>query len=143
MDVWVIWAIIGVVLIIAEMMTLTFYLLWLGIGALAAGLTSILLPDSVVIQVLVGAIVAILLTIFTKPLTRKVRHSKGFKDAADDIIGKQGEVIQTIEVGTLGIVKVGGEMWSATAAENIEQGEKVIVVSKGSTLIEVTKMGGI
>ncbi|MCR8643157.1 NfeD family protein [Paenibacillus sp. N1-5-1-14] len=140
---WIVWAVIGVILIIAEMMTFTFYLLWLGIGALAAGVLALFIPDAVFVQVLAGAVVAIILTIFTKPLTRKVRHSKGFKDAIDVIVGRQGEVIQKIEVGTLGIVKVGGEIWSASASETIEPGTTVIVVSKGSAVIEVTRMGGV
>ncbi|ARF70057.1 hypothetical protein B7C51_22705 [Paenibacillus larvae subsp. pulvifaciens] len=90
-----------------------------------------------------GGVVVGVLTFFTKPLTRKFRHSEGYKDAIEEIIGKKGEVMQKIEVGKMGIVRVGNEMWSAIADEQIGIGETVMVVQRKNTIIEVTKWRGV
>lgn len=139
MDWWAIWLIAAGALFILEMATLTFYLLWLGLGAVAAALVALAAPDSFVAQALSGALVALLLTIYTKPLTRRFRQSKGFKDAIDELVGKPGIVLEPIEEGTPGIVKVGGETWSASAKESLHKDEKVRVVARGTTVLEVTK----
>lgn len=139
---WAIWLIVAVVLIILEMVTLTFYLLWLGIGAAAAGIAALVAPNSFVIQALVGAAVAVILMIFTKPITRRLWTSRGYKDAIDDLIGREGIVLEDMEEGARGLVKVGSETWSATANTPLMRGDKVIVVNRGTTVIEVHKWGG-
>ncbi|TCZ77394.1 NfeD family protein [Paenibacillus albiflavus] len=140
MSMWIIWLVAGILLIIAEMLTLSFYMLWIGIGALVAAAIAFFLPDVYLWQVIIGGIVVIVLTVFTRPLTRKVRHSKGFKDAIDELVGKQGEVIRDIETGSLGIVKIGNETWSASADDVIAEGKHVIVIERSSAVVKVKRM---
>ncbi|MHA6483056.1 NfeD family protein [Paenibacillus sp. strain BS8-2] len=142
MDWWLIWLIAAGILIVIEMLTLTFYLLWLGIGALAAALVDVIAPDALLLQVIIGSIVALILTIFTKPLTRRMQIGKGFKDAVDELVGMQGTVLEDIRPDAPGIVKVGSETWSATSEESIIKGESIIVVSRGSAFLQVNKWGG-
>ncbi|MNP79738.1 hypothetical protein D3C76_1776500 [compost metagenome] len=68
--------------------------------------------------------------------------ARGFKDAVDELIGKEGTVIEEISAGQRGIVKVGGELWSAESDESLKKGETVVVVDRGSALLQVTKRGG-
>ena len=58
---WIIWIILGVVLIIAEIFTLGFVLFWFGIGALAAAFAG-WLGFGLAIQFLVFAGVSVALT---------------------------------------------------------------------------------
>ncbi|WP_141505238.1 NfeD family protein [Paenibacillus luteus] len=143
MDLWVIWLIAAGVLVIVEMLTLTFYLLWLAIGAVFAAIIDFIFPGGLVLEVIVGCAVALILTIFTKPLTRRVRASRGFKDAVDELVGKQGIVLENVSSDAPGIVKVGNETWSALSNEHLAKGETVIVVSRGSAVLQVEKWGGI
>ncbi|NHN29431.1 NfeD family protein [Paenibacillus agricola] len=143
MELWAIWLIIGGIMLIVEMLTFTFYLLWLAIGAVAAAAIAWLAPDAIVLQILAGCITALILTYFTKPLTSRFRASKGFKDVIDEMIGKQGVVLEAIEPGKHGIVKVGNETWSASSNEYLAKDEVVIVVERGNTIVEVQKWGGI
>lgn len=136
---WAIWLVIGVLLIIAEMATLTFYLLWLGLGALAATLVALAMPDSLILQVLVGVAVALVLTLFTKPLTRRVRRSKGFTDVIYQLVGQEGLVIADIPLEGLGIVKVGNETWSAQSEMPLIKGTPIIVVQSYNTILQVQK----
>lgn len=142
MDLWLIWLIIAGVLIVVEMLTLTFYLLWLGVGALAAAIVDVIYPGALLLEVIVGCIVALLLTVFTKPLTRRFQVGKGFRDAVDELIGRQGTVLEPIDPDTPGIVKIGSETWSAKSTESISKGETIIVVSRGSAFLQVNKWGG-
>lgn len=143
MELWAIWLVIGIVLFVIEMLTLTFYLLWIGIGAIAAALIALVVPDLLFVQVVVGCLVALVLTFFTKPLTRFMRKSKGFTDVIDDLVGKQGIVIEEIEVGKNGIVKLGNETWSATSYQPLQKGDVVIVLQRGTTVLEVQKWEGV
>jgi len=142
MDLWLIWLIIAGVLIVVEMLTLTFYLLWLGVGALAAAIVDVIYPGALLLEVIVGCIVALLLTVFTKPLTRRFQVGKGFRDAVDELVGMQGTVLEPIDPDTPGIVKIGSETWSAKSTESISKGETIIVISRGSAFLQVNKWGG-
>ncbi len=142
MDLWLIWLIVAGLLVIAEMLTLTFYLLWLGVGALAAMIVDFAVPGAWVAEVAAGCVVALLLTLFTKPLTRRIVKARGFQDAVDNVVGKEGTVIEEIGAGQRGIVKVGGELWSAESVERLEKGETVVVVERGNALLQVAKRGG-
>src|SRR5258707_15687183 len=59
---WIFWTILGAILIIAEVFTTGFVLLWFGIGALAAALAGLLGVNSIALQFLIFAIVSIALT---------------------------------------------------------------------------------
>ncbi|WP_152392554.1 NfeD family protein [Paenibacillus guangzhouensis] len=143
MDVWVVWLIIAGILLIAEMMSFTFYMLWLAIGALAGLVVALVVPESsLLFQVIVAAAVAVLLTIFTKPLTHKLRKSRGFQDAVDQLIGKKGIVTEPIEHGQMGIVRVDSEYWSATASATLKRDAEVRVLRRSSTILEVEPWGG-
>ena len=139
MVVWMVWLIAAGVLFVAEMITLTFYLLWLSVGALAAGLVAFIFPEAIVFQVVFGSLVALGLTLFSKPLVAKFRSSRGFKDIGTDIVGRQGVVVEPIEPGRFGQVKVGGDTWSASSTESLGKDEVVRVVKRGTTIIEVER----
>ncbi|QMV43350.1 NfeD family protein [Cohnella cholangitidis] len=142
MEWWAIWIIVAGVLLIAEMLTLTFYLLWIGMGAVVAAAVALIVPEGIVIQALSGATAALLLTVFTKRLTRRFRESRGYRDAIQELVGKQGIVVEPISPGSPGIVKVGNESWSATSLDFLRKDDQVRVISRGTTVLEVQKWGG-
>lgn len=139
MDAWVIWLIAAGVLLVFEMMTLTFYLLWLSLGAAVAAIIALIAPEGFLLQVLVGCLVALGLTFFTKPIVKKLRASKGFQDTGTELVGKQGVVVEPIEQGQYGIVKVGGDTWSAISTQTLRKDERVRVLERSSTIIEVER----
>ena len=143
MAVWLIWLIIAVVLLIAEMTTFTFYLLWLGVGALAGTIVAAIAPDFWLLQFIVAGFVAVVLTFTTKPLTARFQGKRGFQDPIDDLVGRVGEVVEDIGEGSLGIVRVGTETWSATSDTPLAKGEKVVVESRGTTIMHVSKSRGV
>ena len=58
MDLWLIWVIVGFVLVIAELMTGTFYLLVLGVGAFVAAIVA-WAGGGLLLEAVVGGVVAV------------------------------------------------------------------------------------
>ncbi|HDR7783169.1 MULTISPECIES: NfeD family protein [Bacillus] len=139
MAAWVIWFVIAGILFIAEMLSITFYMLWLGIGAVVGGLIALFAPEALLLQVVAGAIVSLTLTFFTKRISKNFREAKGFTDTVDMLVGKKGIVMQAITKEANGIVKVDGDIWTAIADDPIDAGEKVIVIKRHSTILQVKK----
>ncbi|MEF3306001.1 NfeD family protein [Paenibacillus sp. GYB003] len=144
MEIWAIWLIVAGVLLVIEMLTLTFYLLWIAIGAVVAAAVALFVSESFVWQALIGCVVVLVLTAFTKPITRYFRSSKGYKDTVDELEGKQGVVVEAIREDKPGIVKVGSETWSAVSVLNepLEPGDPIVVIERGSAVLKVNKWRG-
>src|SRR5205807_10399523 len=132
---WIFWAILGAVLVVAEIFTTGFVLLWFGIGALAAGLAGLLGVHSIIAQFLIFAAVSIALTaasrtIFVNYFSRE-KTGGDLKTGADSLPGKVGTVV-TSSQGSLheGAVKVFGSTWTAYPCEGeepLEAGDRVQV----------------
>src|SRR5215472_5027559 len=132
---WIFWAILGAILVVAEVFTTGFVLLWFGIGALVAGFAGLLGVHSIVLQFLIFAIVSIALTaasrtIFVNYFSRE-RSGGDLKSGVEALPGKIGTVVSSSR-GALheGAVKVYGSTWTAfpvDSDEPLEAGDRVIV----------------
>src|ERR1700749_4742485 len=96
---WVLWTMLGLILMVAEVFTSGFVLLWFGIGALAAALAGILGVENLGLQFLVFAAVSISLTaasrtIFLNYFTRD-QSSAPLKTGVDALLGKVGTVVSS------------------------------------------------
>ncbi|HEX8737173.1 MAG TPA: NfeD family protein [Pyrinomonadaceae bacterium] len=130
---WILWIVLGVVLIIAETFTLGFVLFWFGIGAVAAALVG-LLGFGVVTQFLVFAIVSIALTVLSRTIFARY-YSHGDADAIKTGIDSLPGQIGTVTIASKGALKEGavkvyGSTWTAfpeAGEEPLAEGEKVEV----------------
>ncbi|MEK6282233.1 MAG: NfeD family protein [Acidobacteriota bacterium] len=133
--VWILWCILGAVLIVAEMFTSGFVLLWFGIGALVAGFAGLVGIDSLIVQFLIFATVSVGLTaasrtIFVKYFSRETTGDS-LRTGVDSLPGKIGTVVSSSR-GAMqeGAVKVFGSTWTAYPAAGesaLEAGERVCV----------------
>lgn len=125
-----IWLIVFVVLLVAEIVTVSLTSIWFAAGALAAFVAS-LLCDIIWVQVLVFALVSFVLLIFTKPVANRFFNKNREKTNVDALAGKQGIVTETINnLALSGEVNLAGQMWMARTEDDsvcIEEGEKVVV----------------
>jgi inner membrane protein len=139
---WIVWTMVGVAMIIAEIFTLGFVLLWFGIGALAAGIASFL-GFGYLVQFLVFAFVSVTLTLFSRKIfSSKFEEINGLKTGIDSLPGQIGTVTISGK-GSLGegAVKVYGSVWTAfpEEGETLIKGEKVEVTRIAGSSIYVTK----
>ncbi|HEX8160565.1 MAG TPA: NfeD family protein [Pyrinomonadaceae bacterium] len=133
---WIAWVVLGLVLMIAEIFTPGFVLLWFGIGAICAGLADVV-GLSYPFQFLVFFIVSMSLTaasrtIFANYFVRE-KEGGGLKMGMDSLPGKVGTVVSSSN-GAMneGAVKVFGSTWTAYPAEGeppLEAGDRVVVES--------------
>lgn len=129
---WALWLIASGVFFLGEIFTVSFLLFWPGVGAFLAFLTSLLLPENILVQVAVFVISSILMILFTKPLVNKLFKSKDDTSMNNSaILGKKGIVIKKMDAeNPIGQVKINGELWSAIKPENVKSinvGESVII----------------
>jgi len=147
--IWIFWIILGAMLVIAEVFTTGFVLLWFGIGALAAGLAGLVGIHSITLQFLIFAVVSIALTaasrtIFVNYFSRE-KSGGDLKSGFEGLPGKMGTVVSSSR-GALheGAVKVFGSTWTAYPAdgeEPLEAGDRVVVERIQGASIYVRRVG--
>jgi inner membrane protein len=143
---WILWIVLGVSLIIAEIFTLGFVLFWFGIGALLAALLGYL-GFGIGVQFLTFAVVSAVLTL----LSRQILHSNyldngktAIKTGVDALPGQVGTVTGASK-GSLnaGEVKVYGSTWTAFPEPGelpLLEGDKVEVIEVKGASIYVRKV---
>src|SRR5215210_6713796 len=93
---WILWTVLGVILIIAEVFTPGFVLLWFGVGALAAALASFLgagvAGQFLIFIALSSILTALSRTIFVNYFTGR-DEPEGMKMGAATLPGRVGTVV--------------------------------------------------
>lgn len=139
---WVLWLISAIVMIIIEMMTSTFYFLWLGIASGVAAFIAFLFPDLIWLQLVVASVIAIMLSLVTPKLTKSFhKRSPGYKDNKYDLVGKRAVVITPIHPNDYGVVRVVGHgEWTAITKKPymITEGSEVIIEEVNGLILTVT-----
>jgi membrane protein implicated in regulation of membrane protease activity len=142
--------VLGVILVIAEVFTPGFVLLWFGVGALAAALAAAVglgVPFQFLIFLFTSiALTALSRTIFSTYFLHRDREG-GLKTGVDSLPGKIGTVVISSR-GALqeGAVKVYGSTWTAYPAEGedpLEAGDRVVVESLKGASIYVRRVNAV
>lgn len=133
---WMIWVGLALVLVALEALTVDFFFVMLGGGALGGAIAAGLGAD-VWLQVVVAAATAIALLLTVRPWLKQ-RFGGGVAPTmgAGANIGRSAFALDRV-TSSSGQVKLAGETWSArTTGESIEPGEEVVVESiDGATAI--------
>ncbi len=140
---WHIWTLVGIGLIIGEVFTVGFLLLWFGVGAfLAAGLA--LLGVGAIYQMLSFVLFSLILTVSSRTIFKQFlfRKGVGISTNIEALIGQEALVMEMIEgKSKWGLVKIGGETWSAISEEGrIDQDEVVRVKGVVGNKVLVEKL---
>ncbi len=127
----VIWLVIGLALIAAEVLTGDLFLIMLGGGALAAAGSTALFDFPIWVDGVVFLVVSILLLAGVRPaLKRRLVSGKGVLDRAKALEGESALVLDRIARHE-GQVKLDGEVWTArplNEGDIYEPGDHVTVI---------------
>ena len=138
-----VWILVGVVLGAIELFSATFVLMWLGIAAVVTGLLGFAVP-AFGSQVVAFAVLSVVLLAVTRPLARRWRKGKNeYVSSIGHLVGEKGLVISKMVQGGTGMVRVGGDVWSARAhdaGERIDVGEWVEVRAVNSSTLIVSRI---
>ena len=107
-----VWAVVGLVLLIAELATVGFSLCFIGLGALVVAFTTwIGLTTSLTSQLIVFSTSSLLLLFLLRKTARKL--FAGQADAPPDYAGQKVEVVKPIPAGGEGAIQYRGSDWIA------------------------------
>jgi membrane protein implicated in regulation of membrane protease activity len=126
----IIWAIVGVVLIIFELMGRTFVLVFFGVGALIVSITTWLgITPGLGSQLAIFAVSSILLTLAFRKTAKKLFF--GSHDIVPDYKGQKVKIVKAIPVGGEGAISYRGSEWIAfsESTETIPEGSTVEIIS--------------
>ncbi|MCH5149181.1 MAG: NfeD family protein [Spirochaetales bacterium] len=138
--IWLIWLIIGILLIIGEIFTPSFFMILIGISSLFAGIVAFFVPANLIfIPLCVFAVSTALLLIYLRPICLKYLYDKNaLSSNVDAMKGKILTAETKIDGTNNGTVKLYADLWKARTEDEsvIEAGEKVCIVRvEGNTVI--------
>ncbi len=141
---WWHWAVLALVLLVAELALPAFFVIWFGIGAACVGLAVWFFPAlSIAAQILVWAIVsAALVAVWFRFL--KPRTITAVGTSAAMAIGEVGVLVTDITPETRGRVRfqkpvLGSDVWECYAEAAARAGERVRIVAVEGSFIRVEK----
>jgi len=143
MAVALIWLIIGIGLMIAEVLSGDFVLIMLGAGALF-GAGAEVLTGNPIVDVAVFALSSVGMLVLVRPaLKRRFLAGPNIRMHTDALIGRRAVVLSTVD-HEAGQVKIGGDVWSARSMSAdhppIQPGTAVTVVEiSGATAVVATE----
>lgn len=131
------WLIGGIVLIAAEILSGDFFLLMVGVGALAGAGTEWIFGNTLV-SAAVFALVSIGLVTFARPWLKQRMHGELVHTNADALIGRKAVAVSAVDAQG-GQVRLAGDVWTARAFDSkqaIAPGDTVTVVEiAGATAV--------
>ena len=140
-EIWHIWIIIAVMLLIVEIFTPAFLASCLSIGCIFAGIFSSM-DFGIKIQLLAFSIGTLISFFGVRPFILKYGHKKSsdLKTNVDALVSKIGKVTVTIDnFQNQGRVTVEGDDWKAESenTEILNAGERVEIIKVDSTILTV------
>jgi len=128
------WIVAGVILAVAELFTVSFFLVTFALGAFAAAIAAglgapFLLQGVVFLAVTVAALLGV------RPALKRLITQSDEPGAVGAITAQEAVVLERVD-SSAGVVKIDGETWQARAidAQVLEPGERVHVVEiRGAT----------
>lgn len=142
MEMWIIWMIVAILLVVVEVMTQMLLAICFAAGALVAMISSLLGVD-LVWQIVIMAIVSIIVYFTALPMFRRFHNNKTSHSARtgmDALLGRRCVVTKEILPGKTGRVRIDGDNWQAIAPEVMEMipvGTEVEVISYDSIILTV------
>lgn len=136
------WLILGFVLLIAELMTGTTYLLWPAVAAFITALISFFGLTNWIADIAIFAVLVIALTAYGRPLVARWRNmgagaNERLNQRSRSLIGGRG-VVAAFANG-VGSVKVNDTIWRATSDETLEPGQNVEIAGVDGTTLKVKR----
>jgi membrane protein implicated in regulation of membrane protease activity len=140
MDAWVLWLIAAVVLAVAEVVNLSFYLFPFAIGAAAAAVIELAGLGTPIALVVFAVFTAVSFGIVRPIARRHLSTPPQIRTGTAALIGRQAIVLERIANDEgVGCVRIDGEVWTARSYDDdkvIEPGTRVHIMEiRGATAL--------
>jgi len=134
------WLILGMALVVAEIFIPSSFIIWFGLSAVLAGLTTLVFDIGWQLQFLIFGVSAIFFLLFVRRimLARKYDADQPNLNQREEQL--KGQVVVVVEpiVNGVGKVKLGDTLWQAKG-DDAEIGENVIITGMSGASLHVKK----
>ena len=113
------WVVAAIVLAIAEIFTVGFFLICFSIGAAVAALAAFV-GFSPLAQLATFVVASAVALVLLRPFANRVSNANATPVGIDRLVGRQGIVLETIDPAQgSGVVRVEHEAWSADSVDGV------------------------
>lgn len=134
------WIILAIIFLIGELLSGGFYLLSIGMGAIAAAILNYL-QFSMTIQIVAFILITLIFILISRPLYRKLnKNTVDKKSNTERLIGLKAKVIKDINPSKIGAINVNGEHWKAFSDDEISEGEEAQIIDIEGVKLKVKKL---
>ncbi len=140
MDSAIIWFLIGLGLVLAELAVPGVILVFIGVAAWVVALLDWVGVDSFSIQLWVFGLTSLGLVVFARRFVRgwfSGKESSESGDLDEEFVGKVVTVVKAIGKGGFGLVELKGAQWKAISETSLSEGDLAEVVSRDNLTLEV------
>ncbi len=143
---WWHWALVGLVLILAELIVPSFFILWFGLGGLLVALLLAIVPDmSLAAQFLLWSLSSLLMVAGWFLVFKRGAHKSLIGRASAQLEGEVGMIVEAVQPFRNGRVRfqrpiLGSEVWECLADEPYMLGDRVKVVSIEGSRVKVARV---
>lgn len=141
---WWYWIVGGIMLVLAELLIPSFFIVWFGLGALLVGLLTLAFNLSATAQVVTWTLASIAMVILWFRVFKQnfVKTRSGTADG--EAIGEIGLLVNAVAPFTKGKVRfqrpvLGSDEWVCLADGEIAAGERVKIISIEGSFLKVTQ----
>lgn len=136
------WFLVGLAMMLGEIVTPGFVLVFFGVGAWVVSLLVWLgLPISFTTQLFVFLVTSVVSLLFFRKYGMQYSHGKVIKadpaHAIDDIRGERATATSDIDPVTGGSVEYNGTHWNAESEQTITKGSAVEIVERKNLVLKV------
>jgi membrane protein implicated in regulation of membrane protease activity len=141
---WWHWVVGGIVLILAELVVPSFFIVWFGLGALLVGLLALAFELSVTAQLATWTLASLAMVVLWFRVFKQSFIKTRAGTADGEAIGEIGLLVSAVAPFERGKVRfqrpvLGSEEWACLADTAIAAGERVKVISIEGSFVKVGK----
>jgi hypothetical protein len=141
---WWAWIVGGIVLVLAELLIPSFFIVWFGLGALLVGLLALAFDLSLTAQLATWTLASLAMVVLWFRVFKQSFHKTRIGTADGEVIGEIGLLVGAVAPFQHGKVRfqrplLGSDEWVCLADTAIAAGERVRVVAIEGSFLKVGK----
>lgn len=141
---WWAWIVGGIVLVLAELVIPSFFIVWFGLGALLVGLLALAFELSLTAQLATWTVTSLAMVVLWFRVFKQSFHKTRIGTADGEVIGEVGLLVGAVAPFVQGKVRfqrpvLGSDEWVCRADTEIAAGERVRVLAIEGSFLKVGK----
>lgn len=129
---WLIWFLVGIVIMLAELIVPGFVIIFFGLGCIGAAVVAGLFSDAYAMQLITFLGVSLISLVTLRKMAMKIFVGRSESSRNDEtgnvVIGSRIKISEDIEPGYEARVRYRGTMWTAVSKDRIPTGAEAEII---------------